>query len=48
MESKPTIKKFERGDRIYVQAQQIWLILVAFVEHHKSNEVSTTTYARVS
>ena len=27
----PKVKRFQRGDRVYVQAQQIWLILVAFV-----------------
>lgn len=27
----PTIKRFSRGDRLYVQAQQIWLILTAHV-----------------
>ncbi|NHB91235.1 MGMT family protein [Photorhabdus cinerea] len=48
MQSKPTIKKFERGDRLYVQAQQIWLILVAFVEHNKSNGLSTITYGELA
>jgi hypothetical protein len=29
----PEIKYFGTGDRLYVQAQQVWLILVAFVMH---------------
>ncbi|NHB94884.1 hypothetical protein C5469_23340, partial [Photorhabdus cinerea] len=32
----------------YVQAQQIWLILVAFVEHNKSNGLSTITYGELA
>lgn len=48
MQSKPLIKKFERGDRLHVQAQQIWLILVAFVENNKSNGVSTITYGELA
>ncbi|MES2088970.1 MAG: hypothetical protein V4532_03150 [Pseudomonadota bacterium] len=35
MNKIPVIKRFGRGDRLYVQAQQIWLILVAFVESNK-------------
>ncbi len=26
----PKIKRFARGDRLYVQAQQVWLILVSY------------------
>ncbi|HHR6132333.1 TPA: hypothetical protein ACS72K_003997 [Providencia alcalifaciens] len=48
MENKPIIKTFERGDRIYVQAQQIWLILVTWVEHNKSSGVSTITYGELA
>ncbi|EKT62603.1 TPA: hypothetical protein ACS8CD_003590 [Providencia alcalifaciens] len=48
MVNTPTIKKFERGDRIYVQAQQIWLILVTLVEHNKSSGVSTITYGELA
>jgi hypothetical protein len=31
MNEIPEVKRYERGDRLYVQAQRIWLILVAFV-----------------
>lgn len=34
MAPAPAVKFFEPGDRLYVQAQQIWLILVAFVKEH--------------
>lgn len=27
----PAIKKFGAGDRVYVQAQQVWLVLTAYV-----------------
>lgn len=36
MEKIPSAKKFKRGDRLYVQAQQIWLILVSKVMMQKS------------
>lgn len=31
-EDLPTVKKFYRGDRIFVQAQQVWLVLAAHVQ----------------
>src|ERR1700753_3293557 len=31
MNDIPLIRRFARGDRVYVQAQQIWLILVSLV-----------------
>lgn len=34
-EAIPAIRKYKKGDRIYVRAQQIWLILVAFVMKNK-------------
>src|SRR5712671_6880900 len=37
MDGIPHIRLFSRGDRLYVQAQQIWIILVAFVMHSKRN-----------
>lgn len=42
----PAAKRFVRGDRIYVQAQQIWLILCAFVMHSDktSGRPTTLTY----
>jgi len=27
----PEIKSFGAGDRVYVQAQQVWLVLVAYI-----------------
>lgn len=40
----PAVKRFEPGDRVYVQAQQIWLILMAFVMMRaKSNPRSSQT-----
>ena|SRR5690349_14873071 len=44
------IKRFRRGDRVYVQAQQIWMILVAFVMHSKRNpkRPDTITYGEVA
>lgn len=30
----PAVKFFQPGDRLYIQAQRIWLILVAFVMEH--------------
>lgn len=34
-ESEIKLKRFERGDRLHIQAQQIWLILVGFVMNSK-------------
>lgn len=39
----PTVKRFERGDRLYVQAQQVWLILVSFAMH-ATRKMATMTY----
>jgi hypothetical protein len=30
----PKIRRYQAGDRLYVQAQRIWLILVAYVQSH--------------
>lgn len=38
-------KRYERGDRIYVRAQQIWMILVA---HAGMNPDATITYGEVA
>lgn len=35
MSDIPAIKRYARGDRISVQAQRIWMILVAHVEEYK-------------
>jgi hypothetical protein len=49
MKSIPSLKRFQRGDRLYVQAQQIWLILVAFVmSRSKDARKRTTTYGEVA
>ena len=34
MAPPPDVKFYESGDRLYVQAQRIWLILVGFVMQH--------------
>lgn len=46
----PKIKRFARGDRLPVQAQQVWLILVAFVMHskHDPKHPTTITYGEVA
>jgi len=45
----PSLKRFQRGDRIHVQAQQIWLILVAFVMTRPSeSKKRTITYGEVA
>jgi hypothetical protein len=50
MPAVPRIKRYSRGDRLYVQAQQIWLILVAHVmkSKRKGNAVSTITYGELA
>lgn len=44
--ASPKVKMYARGDRLYVQAQRIWLILVAFAMHSERNpkKPSTTLY----
>jgi hypothetical protein len=46
------LKRFEHGDRLYVQAQQIWLILVAFIESSKisglKGEMPTLYYSELA
>ena len=46
MDDFPEVKFFKPSDRVYVQAQQIWLILVAFVMHadKKKARPDTLTY----
>ena len=46
----PTIKKFCTGDRLYVQAQQIWIILVSFVmsENREKDSRRTITYGELA
>lgn len=46
----PTIKRFGRGDRLHVQAQRVWLILVAFVMHSDRDprNPSTMTYGELA
>ncbi len=44
------VKRFAEGDRLHVQAQRIWIILVAFVMHsnRSSKRPSTITYGEVA
>jgi hypothetical protein len=46
MDDAPVVKHFGRGDRVYVQAQQVWLILVGFVMNSERNpkRPATLTY----
>ncbi len=37
MDDIPALKKFQTGDRVYVQAQQIWLVLTCLVMRSKRN-----------
>ncbi|MFG1192825.1 hypothetical protein [Xanthobacter flavus] len=43
MEKIPSIKRYAPGDRLYVQAQQIWIILVAFVMERDSDDRDSMT-----
>lgn len=43
MATIPPLKRFEQGNRLHVQAQQIWLILVAFVMHSARNPAKPET-----
>ena len=43
MDEIPKIKRFADGDRVYVRAQQIWLILVAAVMNSGRNPRRPTT-----
>ena len=38
----PIVKHYERGDRVHIRAQQIWMILVAFVMNAESRRVRIT------
>lgn len=46
----PPVKRFQPGDRLHVQAQQIWLILVAFVccVDNKSRRNKTISYGELA
>lgn len=45
----PKIKHFARGDRVYVQAQQIWLILTAYVHYGpRRSRPTTITYGELA
>jgi hypothetical protein len=50
VKSIPQIKRFRRGDRLHVQAQHIWLILVAFVMSWQRTRKgrSTMTYGELA
>lgn len=46
----PTIRRYQEGDRLYVQAQRIWLILVSFVSGptRKADDSKTLTYGELA
>jgi hypothetical protein len=44
----PRIKEFRQGDRVYVRAQQAWLILVAFVMSRRHSDPKTMTYGELA
>ena len=51
MAPAPPVKFFQPGDRLYVQAQRIWLILVSFVMEHADRGTPrppTVTYGEVA
>jgi hypothetical protein len=50
MDEIPPIRHYKEGDRIYVQAQRIWLILVAFVSSpmRRSDDDKTITYGELA
>jgi hypothetical protein len=33
----PSLRRFKKGDRVYVQAQQVWLVLTSFVMRSDRN-----------
>jgi hypothetical protein len=50
MDEIPTIRRYKAGDRLYVQAQRIWLILVAFVSSptRGPTDEKTITYGELA
>lgn len=46
----PPIRRYKEGDRVYVQAQRIWLILTAFVggPTRGPHDEATITYGRLA
>jgi hypothetical protein len=50
MDDIPSIRRYDVGDRLYVQAQRIWLILAAFVMSptRKPGDRKTITYGEVA
>ena len=50
MDEIPPIRRYETGDRLYVQAQRIWLILVAFVSGptRGPTDEKTITYGKLA
>ena len=43
----PMVKHYERGDRVHVRSQQIWMILVAFVMNSESRR-NRLTYGQLA
>ena len=50
MAGNAKVRKYARGDRIYVQAQRIWLILSSFVSSplRKPGDPTTITYGQLA
>ena len=50
MEPIPLIKRFADGDRIYVRAQQVWLVLVSIVmtSERQPKKPTTITYGELA
>jgi hypothetical protein len=50
MNDVPEIKRYDQGDRVYVQAQRIWLILVAFAKSplRRADDPTTITYGNLA
>jgi hypothetical protein len=48
MNNFPSVKHFKPGDRLYVQAQQIWLILVSFVMNKGIELIPVINYGQLA
>ena len=48
MDDIPPIKRYGRGDRLYIQAQRIWVIIIAFVMRRRPGDRETMTYGDVA
>ena len=48
MSDIPPIKRYGRGDRLYIQAQRIWIVIIAFVMRRRPEDRDTMTYGDVA